>query len=109
MPQRFFLETVTCTRRLFKSGVYLRPVFIPGEFSCIGTICTFLRKEICAEFIYAIDPLQKRKVMRNLFMRLTNKCKILRNLFMRITCFVGEKTIFLIENNIFVKTFHKKM
>ena len=41
-----------------------------------------MREEICAEFIYAIEPLQKLKIMWNLFMRMNEQVKSMWNLFM---------------------------
>ena len=38
-----------------------------------------MREEICAEGIYVIEPIQKGKLMWNLFMRITNKHEILQN------------------------------
>ena len=37
-----------------------------------------MREEICAEVIHAIESLQKRTIIPNLFMRITNKSKLCR-------------------------------
>ena len=70
-----------------------------------------MREEIYAELIYANK--EQVKIMRNLFMRITEKCEILRDSFFKYACGVYQtrkklfkrKTMFFVAN---LKSFHLK-